>query len=175
MNFVCIISCWGCGVEVSNCNYDFFSFIVYLCFMYFEALLVGSYTFRISKGYVFLLHSSFHHYVIFLFVSNNFLCSEVYFIGYYTFVIFLQFLDIVLFCSLCISVLEVSTDISSSLLILSSAISPLDEPRKVILHFFQCFWFLAFIFDSFLEFPFSAYISHLFLHVVLFFSSVLLT
>lgn len=47
------------------------------CFMYFESLLLGVYTFRIctfSWWYWFI-----YQYVIYLFVSSNILCSEDYF------------------------------------------------------------------------------------------------
>ena len=48
---------------------------VQFCFMFFEALLFGAYTFKIalSSGWI----DPLNHYVVLLFVLCNFLCSDV--------------------------------------------------------------------------------------------------
>lgn len=80
--------------------------------------------------------------------------------AYYTFCAGPQFLNALLHLfilfSLCISVWKVAIDTSSSLGILFLAMSSLPLRRSFLL---ESFWFLAFSFGSFLEFPTLCYIT----------------
>lgn len=58
--------------------YLFFS-SVDLCCMYFEALLVGAYTFRTVMSPFVMFTWPFCNYVMFLFIPSNFTYSEVFF------------------------------------------------------------------------------------------------
>lgn len=62
-------------VNLSTC---FFS-SVDLCCMYFEALLVGAYTFRTVMSLFVMFTWPFCNYVMFLFIPSNFTYSEVFF------------------------------------------------------------------------------------------------
>ena len=82
--FISSIYCWERDDKISNYNFPFssvdFVFILFCCFMYFEALLICAWcTFGIVKYFGKLTLSLLGNAI---FVSDNFFCSDVYFAWY---------------------------------------------------------------------------------------------